>query len=416
MTKSQHLCFFKHILFLSFIIVLFAKPIIATNAIDFKVYQIYASDKHERSLIASFGADIVEVNDNYVIAFVRKDQETLFDAFNVNYVDITEDFIDYFEDFPADDNAYHSVHEVNEFLHETAALNPEIAKVFSIGKSIEGNDILGIKISDNVNDEEFDEPAALFLGTTHAREHLSTEVPLFLARFLVEGYSKRDFHLKELIDTREIFIFPVLNPDGKMYDIGEAGFSGTRNYQFWRKNRRKNSDASLGVDLNRNYDSNWGGQGSSSSPSSDTYHGEAAFSEPETAAIKDFILAQKNISVCLSYHTFSKLILYPWGTSNDPIADEKDLNAFKKIAAQMAQWTGYRPEQASDLYITSGAMIDWLYADLGIFGFTFELDPASMWNGGFYPGDEIIEEVFLKNINPALYLIYLADDPRKAGD
>ena len=201
----------------------------------------------------------------------------------------------------------------------------------------------------------------------------------------------------------------MVNPDGVEYDI-EGG-----KYHMHRKNMAKNADGSTGVDLNRNYGWGWGGGGASPNPDDDTYRGPAAFSEPESKAVRDFVNARPNLKVLLSYHTFSELILYPWGGSNDQIPDAPARTAFQTMAGEMAKMTGYTPEQSSDLYIATGDTCDWAWGEKGIFAFTFELTPKSMWDGGFYPGAGVVQRVFQANIRPALYLIDLSDDPLRAG-
>jgi len=114
----------------------------------------------------------------------------------------------------------------------------------------------------------------------------------------------------------------------------------------------------------------------------------------------------------LSFHTFSQLILYPWGHTYNPITKTQDRQAFETMAKTMAQWNGYTPQQSSDLYIASGDTTDWAYGERGIFAFTFELDPKSGWStDGFYPGQKQIPITFQKNILPCLYLITIADNP-----
>ncbi len=142
--------------------------------------------------------------------------------------------------------------------------------------------------------------------------------------------------------------------------------------------------------------------------------GPAPFSEPETKSIRDFVEKTTNATVLLSFHTFSELILYPWGGKYDPVADAKDHSVFETMAKQMATWNGYTPQQASDLYIASGDTVDWAYGEHKIFGFTFELDPSSIWDGGFYPGQKVIPGVFAKNWQACLYMIGLADNPYRA--
>src|SRR5690606_3990330 len=136
---------------------------------------------------------------------------------------------------------------------------------------------------------------------------LSTEVPLMLAQYLVNEYLAGNEHVMGLLQSTVVNIIPLVNPDGSEWDISDG------RYKMWRKNRAKNSDGTFGVDLNRNYGYKWGGDGASASPGSDTYRGPEAFSEPETQVIKNFIENRKNITTLLTFHTFSELILYPWG-------------------------------------------------------------------------------------------------------
>ena len=130
--------------------------------------------------------------------------------------------------------------------------------------------------------------------------------------------------------------------------------------------------------------------------------------------MKAFVEARTNLKILLSYHTFSELILYPWGGSNEQIADKKALEAFKAMAGEMAEMTGYKPQQSSDLYIATGDTCDWAWGARGIFAFTFELTPKSMWAGGFYPGANAVDTTVKNNIRPMLYLIDLSDDPLRA--
>ncbi|MCB0419223.1 MAG: zinc carboxypeptidase, partial [Bdellovibrionales bacterium] len=192
---------------------------------------------------------------------------------------------------------------------------------------------------------------------------------------------------------------------GAEYDIS------TGSYKWWRKNRRENSGSSYGVDLNRNYGKGFGGPGSSSSPSSDTYHGPSAFSEPETAAVRDFVRARNKTTVLLSFHTFSELVLWPWGHTEDVISDAKDRSVFETMGKKMATWNRYTPQKSSDLYVASGDTTDWAYDELKIFAFTFELSPSSLFGGGFYPGASAIQPTFAENLEPTLYLIENAADP-----
>jgi carboxypeptidase T len=307
--------------------------------------------------------------------------------------------------FPASDDAFHNHQEVIAALDGLAAKFPALASRFSIGKSLEGRELAGIRLSSREDEDSL--PAAVLVGCHHAREHLSVEVPLLLAEYLATNYG-RDSRITKLLDTREVWIVPMVNPDGAEFDIS------AKRYQYWRKNRRDNGDGTFGIDLNRNYDAGFGGPGASKDPKSDTYHGPHAFSEPETAAVRDFVRNRKSATVLLSFHTFSELVLWPYGHTKDEILSSKDREVFEKMGKKMASWNKYKPMKSSGLYLASGDTTDWAYDELKLFAFTFELSPSSMLWGGFYPGAKSIEPTFKANLEPALYLIDMADNPYRS--
>ena len=146
--------------------------------------------------------------------------------------------------------------------------------------------------------------------------------------------------------------------------------------------------------------------------------GPTPFSEPETQAVKTFVDAQPRMTILLSFHTFSELVLYPWGGTYDKVGEKDgnaaDLPVFEKMSRDMARWNMYKPQQASDLYIASGDTTDWAYGTHGIFAFTFELSPKSMWEGGFYPGTKVINPTFEANLKPMLYLLEYANNPHRS--
>ena len=293
-------------------------------------------------------------------------------------------------------------------IEQTAAAHPDIVRVSTVGLSLEGRAILAVKISDEPAVDDPAEPAVLFMSLHHAREHLTVEMALEIIRLFTEGYG-HDPALTNLVNTREIWVLPNINPDGGEYDIA------TGVYQYWRKNRRHNFDGSYGVDLNRNYGYRWGGPGSSGWPTDETYRGPAAFSEPETQVVRDFVLAHPDITAAITFHTYAELILYPYGYTYDDLPTDMTLNdlmAFRKLADDMAATNGYVPQQASDLYTTSGDTVDWLYGERHIFGFTFEMYPRS-YNPGFYPPGSVIERETQRNHAAVTYLAGVADNPRK---
>lgn len=311
--------------------------------------------------------------------------------------------IDFGDQFPSGDERYHTYKEVVTELDALAKQFPDISSRFSLGTTVAGREIPGIRITAKKSSNQ-SLPGIFFVGAHHAREHLSVEIPMMTLKTLLENYSK-DEKIKQLIDTRDIYFVPMLNADGSMYDIEG------RNYKYWRKNRSLNPRGSFGVDLNRNYPFGWGTGGSSKEEGSDVFMGPKPLSEPETVAVKNFVEGHKNITILLSFHTFSELILYPWG-GKDAQVGGRDQKVFETMAQTMAKWNNYKPMKASDLYVASGDTCDWAYGEHGIFCFTFELSPKqSAGRGGFYPGAGVIDKVYKANIKPILYLIEQAGNP-----
>ncbi|WMX45306.1 M14 family metallopeptidase [Streptomyces roseicoloratus] len=314
-------------------------------------------------------------------------------------------------DFPSADAKYHNYAEMNAEINTRLAAYPNIMSKRVIGKSYQGRDIIAIKISDNVGTDEA-EPEVLFTHHQHAREHLTVEMALYLLRELGAGYGT-DSRITGMVNSREIWIVPDLNPDGGEYDI--AGGS----YRSWRKNRQPNSGSSyVGTDLNRNWDYKWGCcGGSSGSKSSETYRGSAPESAPEVKVVSDFVRSRvvggkQQITAGIDFHTYSELVLWPFGytysdTTTGMTRDDRD--AFATIGKKMAASNGYTPEQSSDLYITDGSIDDYLWGAHKIFAYTFEMYPTSSWNGGFYPPDEVIERETSRNRDAVLQLLENAD-------
>jgi carboxypeptidase T len=316
------------------------------------------------------------------------------------------------QDFPPADSAYHNYTEMSNAIAQVAASYPSITSRFSIGKSYENRDIWAMKISDNVATDE-SEPEVLFVGLHHAREHLTVEMALYIMNELTSKYSS-DSRIANIVNSREIYIVFNLNPDGGEYDIAND------TYRSWRKNRQPNSGSTyVGTDLNRNYGYKWGCcGGSSGSTSSDTYRGASAFSAPETARLRDFVNSRviggvQQIKTSISFHTYSELILWPYGYTytdvpSDMTADDR--NVFATMGQAMAQTNNYVAQQSSDLYITDGDLTDWAYGVHKIFAYTFELYPRSS-SPGFYPPDEYIVPQTTRNREAVLYLLEKSDCP-----
>jgi murein tripeptide amidase MpaA len=305
--------------------------------------------------------------------------------------------------------AYHSAPELETDLRVLERDHPGLASVREIGETLEKRKILALKISDNAAANE-NEPAVLFMGCHHAREWISVEVPFLFGKYLLDNYGL-DPQVRALVDAAEIWIVPIVNPDGLEYSIHV--------YRYWRKNRRANADGTFGVDINRNYGYAWGidNEGSSGYPGSDIYRGTGPFSEPETAAVRTlFASAGIDFRALISFHSYGQYILYPWGYTAAPAPDDAALGT---VAAAMAglmagvQGTAYTYGQASQaLYLTNGDTVDWAYSLRGSPAFTVELPPVDIDHGGFFNDEAAIGTVFEENLPAMLYLArYALDHP-----
>lgn len=307
-------------------------------------------------------------------------------------------------DFPSADSAYHDYSETVAELNAVASARPATVRLFSIGSSFEGRSLIGARVSNDSADRT-DEPGVLLVAHHHAREHLTVEVALSLLHLFAES---TDQTVRSLVASRQIYILPTLNPDGGEYDIASGS------YRFWRKNRQPIPGSfEIGTDLNRNYSYRWGCcGGSSADPASETYRGPSPFFAPETAALRAFVDSHPNIRTAISYHSYGGLVLYPYGytyADQPPDMTQVDHRTFVQIAREMARTTGYRAQQASDLYITDGDFDDWMYGAKRMYAFTIELGGRS-----FYPGPSLIATETARNHAAAIYVAQLADCPTRA--
>ena len=257
----------------------------------------------------------------------------------------------------------------------------------SIGTSFEGRTIWAFKLSDNPSIDE-DEPEVLFTGLTHAREPLSMMNLFYFANWLCENYNS-NITANYLLDNREIWFVPIINPDGYAYNESISPSGGGMH----RKNRRTNPPNSScnagtqqGVDLNRNYGYNWGANnsGSSGNPCSAVYRGSSAFSEPETEAISNFILAREFNNV-LHYHSYSNFLIHNWGDGSLP--DEPDLTTLREIGKEMTRYNGYLVGTGTETvgYGVNGDAVDWSYGTAGLISYTPEVGSFS---DNFWPSED----------------------------
>lgn len=309
---------------------------------------------------------------------------------------------------------FHTYAEVNAEIDGVVAAHPSIAQRFSMGASYEGRDIGGIKVSDNVAFDE-NEPEVFIVAQLHANERATGELALYLLNLLVDGYGS-DSRITAIVNSREIWIVPMANPDGAEYDMSDGVFRG------WRKNRQPIPGSSqVGIDLNRQFGFKWNCcGGGSNKPSSPKYRGTQPWQAPETRAYRDFILSrvvggEQQLTVALSLHAQGRMVLWPYAyTKKDRPRTMRydDWRAFVALGRDLAALNGYRPQQTSDLYVIDGDEGDWTYHSQRIFAFAFELaagNPKRM-----YPTLAQLQADQTRNRPALLHLLEMADCPYAA--
>jgi hypothetical protein len=364
------------------------------------------TNKDDVEALANMGLDIWESQQDGVIIRVTNNERKQVKESGFTIETIAEDVYEYTEKIRQEQISlfaeptsakYHSYDEVTAELLALEASG--VAKTYTIGNTHEDRGILAVRISDNPSEDE-EEPGVLFLGCHHAGEWISVEVPLYIAQYLTDNYDI-DEDVKYLVDSCEIWIVPVVNPDGYEY-------SRTTD-RMWQKNRRDNGDGTFGVNLSRNYSYMWGGPGSNGDPSSPDYRGPGAFSEPETCAVRDLATAC-DFRVMMTYHSPGQMVFSPWGYTGDPCPDDIPMSTMKFTMRNLIKETS--GATYIDWWDWPGAFVgssggfedDWFYGELGIYSFGIELGPF----GDRIPPENLINIICEENLPAALYLISFA--------
>jgi carboxypeptidase T len=289
---------------------------------------------------------------------------------------------------------FYNYQEIVTALDSMHILYPNICtEKDSLGAGWEGHTIWMVKISDNPEINE-DEPEVMFDALHHAREPGSYTAMLYAMWWLLENYGS-DPEATHLVDSRQLYFIPVANPDGLIYNQTTNPYGGGN----WRKNRRNNG-SSYGVDLNRNYGYQWGydNLGSSPTPSSDTYRGPSAFSEPESATLRDFFLAH-DFKTAMTIHTYGNDYLYAYGYAN---VMPESLAVHQEYGAEVSRENGYIYGTAYQvLYAGNGRVQDWqLHTHL-----TISIEPEIGANG-FWPSTNYIFPEARDNLHCILWMAW----------
>jgi hypothetical protein len=274
--------------------------------------------------------------------------------------------------------------EVNDKLIEFENDFPEIATHIIIGQTHEGRNIHGIRIT--APGDASNRKQVLFNGCQHAREWVAVMVPMYAIENIIDAWYTDD-PMQSYLETTEVIIVPIVNPDGYVFTYTPGGD------RFWRKNRRNNAGSCEGVDLNRNWSYAWNeGDSTSTNTCSDVYVGPSEFSEPETQAMRNLVYTLPNLVAHIDFHSYSQLILEPWASSNTA---PPRANIIKALSSAMSDaifdvhGETYVAGTGGDLlYLADGVFPDWA-TDQGALSYTIELRPTG--SPGFdLPPSEIL--------------------------
>ncbi|ULC60696.1 T9SS type A sorting domain-containing protein [Flaviramulus sp. BrNp1-15] len=234
------------------------------------------------------------------------------------------------------------------------------------GTTWAGQTIYYVRISDNPDIDEANEPETLITGAMHAREISSVMNTIYFMWYILENYD-RDPYIKNIVDNQEIYVMPISNPDGYLWnEIIQPSGGGLQ-----RKNLRPgtadngttNTNNNVrGVDLNRNFNYYWGWDNTGSSPtaSSNTYRGPSAGSEPETQIVQDFIL-NHDIKVAVNHHGGLNSIVTSSYNGDASATDSGREDEYAKICHDLTQYNRYIYGSAPNtLYEANGDVNDWM--------------------------------------------------------
>ncbi len=273
-----------------------------------------------------------------------------------------------------------------------------------------GRPIVYFKVSDNVGTNE-DEPEVLYNGVHHAREPMGVMILAHYVEHLLGQYTL-DPEVTYLVDNREMYFVPFVNPDG--FAINESTYFNHGSFGYWRKNARDNNSNGVidnydGVDLNRNYGYMWGYDdvGSSPDPGSAVYRGPGEFSEPETGTIRTLCWDHQFL-LAVNYHSSGDLIIYPWGYNDEETADSL---YYRELGENVSEINHYQYGTGMETidYVTNGDADDWMYGEQGekpkIFSITPEVGNSE---DGFYAEPDRILPLIQENLYANLYVARVA--------
>ena len=361
---------------------------------DFQVLTLHTGKNYQKVMKAlrEKGEDVLGVNFREKTIDIHSKKENISDLLKlIKKIDIKS------HDEKRVDEQYLNPIEVYNILKSTSEKYPQITKLINTGQTLEGENIYAIKISDSPQENDASEPNILFNGMHHSREVMTAEVTTDIVTYLTKNYGK-DNKVTNWVNNNEIYVLPMLNIDGnkKVWDGNN----------MWRKNTR----GGYGVDINRNYPTDWNKcNGSSGWRSSQTYRGSEPASEPETNVLMNFVSEIKPV-FNISYHAYSELVIYPKGCRGERTENREVVEG---IGKEIGRVLDYEPGTAWELlYSVDGSDIDWMYASEQVIPYVIEVSPS---RDGFQPPYSKRDETVERNRAGWQYLIQRLEGPSLHG-
>ncbi|SHH00245.1 M14 family zinc carboxypeptidase [Streptoalloteichus hindustanus] len=350
--------------------------------------------------------------------------------------------------YPTFYGGYRTVQGFHQFVADVAQRYPELARRVSYGDSWQrtqdrskGNELTALCLTARPDQgcqlrPDSAKPRFLLMAQIHAREITTGETAWRFVTRLLDGY-RADAEVTAVLDGTEVWVVPQVNPDGietVQEGLGAGDVAGSS--RAWQRKNRDDSNSEPpcagpwqvsqeGIDLNRNWDSHWGGAGTSKNPCSLVYPGPKPASEPETTALAalferlfpdqrgpaDTDAAPANArGAMVTLHTYGNLVLFPWG--HDKNVKTPNDAGLRSMAFRMSHFNGYNTGQPGEvLYNASGGTDDWTYDKLGIASFTYEIGPGSGDCTGFFPEYRCQDKFWELNGSALLYAAKSARSP-----
>jgi carboxypeptidase T len=406
------------------------------------IARVTISDRQELRQFVTLGVDLLEMregDDLFILTTPAQVDELRAKGWTVNIDQKQTALLNHQQSAKTFNGGYRTVAEMRAFVDSKATAFPNLAEVFTYGQSWEklqpggaaGWDLFGLTLTNKQITGA--KPTFFLMAAIHARELATSELALRLIDYLLTGYGV-DADVTWLLDEHKIVVVPTSNPDGRV--IAEQGFFQRKNTNTTNGGACSNPPTAFsqfGVDLNRNTDFKWGTiNPPTEPPCGQTFPGPIAASEPETIALQNLVRSlfadqrgpldtdpapQTTTGFFLTLHSYSDLVLWPWGWTENVAPNNADLSV---IGQKFASYNGFTPMQSTGLYPTSGTTDDWAYGELGIPAMTFEVGPASGACGGFFPPFSCLDggsggSFWSRNLPAFLYAARIARAPYQLG-